>query len=287
MIARTLVLTAALTTAAAAQGAGQAPRFEVASIKENKSGAPEGGLRAQPGGRIEWTNTTLRGLIGTAYQRFGFDMRQTVGGPEWLDTARFDVLVQTGSGNPPVDPDGFPGQLFAMIRTLLEERFALVVHNEVREQPVYRLVTVRPGTIGPGLKRVAIGCAAAMKAMTGGERPPIREGRGPDCTFGGPPGRLQGNAVTIDMISRVLGRQVNRPVINQTGLDGSFDLDLHFSPEFAPPPPGAAPGDPPPAASDAPSIFTAVQEQLGLRLESTRGPADVLVVDKAERPTEN
>lgn len=215
-------------------------------------------------------------------------MRQTIGGPDWIDTARFDVLVQTGTGSPPLEPDGFPAQLFAMIRALLEERFSLVVHNEVREQPMYRLVLARrDGALGPGLRKLAIDCHASMKAMTEGQRMPMRDGRGPDCTFGGPPGRLQGNAITIDMLSRVLGRHVNRAVVNQTGLDGNFDVDLNFSPEFIPPPPGTAPGDVPAPASDAPSIFTAVHEQLGLRLESTKGPVDVLIVDRAERPTEH
>jgi uncharacterized protein (TIGR03435 family) len=121
----------------------EAPRFEVASIRENKSGSPEGSLRAQPGGRYEWTNTSLKGLIIVAHQRHAFDQREITGGPDWIDSARFDVLAQTGVGTPPVDPDGFPSGLFAMIRTLLEERFQLRVHNEVRERRIYALVIPR------------------------------------------------------------------------------------------------------------------------------------------------
>jgi len=267
----------------AAQAA--APRFEVASITVNRATTGEPDLRVQPGGRFAWTSTTLRNLIGTSFQRFAFDQREIEGGPAWIDTARFDVLVQTGSGAPPTDPEGFPGTLFAMIQTLLRERFSLATHEEVRERPIYRLVTVRADSrLGPELKAVAGGCGEALKALSNGERATERTGRGPDCAFGGPPGQLQGNAVTMDMLARVIGGQVRRPVVNATGIEGSFDVDLTFSPEFVPPPPGSRVGDLPPSPSDAPSIFTALQEQLGLRLESARGEVSVLVVDRAEMP---
>jgi uncharacterized protein (TIGR03435 family) len=126
-----------------------------------------------------------------------------------------------------------------------------------------------------------------MTTQAAGKGLPQRDGRGPDCTFGGPPGSLHGNAVTLDMIARVIGRQLNRHTVNATGIDGYFDLDLTFSPELVQSLPGRAPGDPLPAPTDAPSIFTAVQEQLGLRLEAARGQVDVLVVDRAEMPTDN
>jgi uncharacterized protein (TIGR03435 family) len=265
-----------------------APRFDVVSIRQNTSGAVEGGLRINPGGQMQWTNTTLKSLIGTAFQRFAFDMRETIGGPPWIDQARFDVIVQTGSGAPRVDADGFPSETFAMIRAMLAERFRLVTHNEQREAPIYRLVAARQGSsLGPGLRRVNVDCSTAMTTQAAGKGLPQRDGRGPDCTFGGPPGSLHGNAVTLDMIARVIGRQLNRHTVNATGIDGYFDLDLTFSPELVQSLPGRAPGDPLPAPTDAPSIFTAVQEQLGLRLEAARGQVDVLVVDRAEMPTDN
>jgi uncharacterized protein (TIGR03435 family) len=300
MLAATLLAAAAaLDVSAQAPRQSGPPQFDAVSIKQNRSADTAGGIRVSPGGRFEFRNTTLKGLIGSVFQRYGFDQRPTEGGPNWIDTARFDILVQTGTGTPPNDPDGFPGQLFAMMQALLRERFGLVVHNEMREQPIYRLVRVRPGgplekgplEKGPlwkGLRSVPEGCAAALKTLTGGQRAEWRPGRGPDCTFGGPPGQLQGNAVSMDMIARVLGAQVRRHVVNETGIAGSFDLDLTFSPEFVQGPPGSrAPGDPLPAPSDAPSIFTAVQEQLGLRLETARGPVDVFIVDRASMPTEN
>ena len=286
-VARTeMPLAIVIVALVAAQAA--APRFEVASIRENRSADAAPGFRAQPGGRFEWTATTLEGLIGLSYQRFAFDQRETEGGPEWMEAARFDVLVQTGSGTPPVEPDGFPRQLFAMIQGLLEDRFGLKVHNEVRERPIYRLVKVRPGAaLGPDLKPTAEACGQAMSAISGGQLATMRAGRGPDCSFGGRPGQLQGNAVTVDMLARVIGAQVRRPVVNDTGIEGSFDVDLAFSPEFVPAPPGSRVGDPTLRQTDAPSIFTALQEQLGLKLEPARGPVDVLVVDDARRPTPN
>lgn len=265
------------------------PVAEVVSIKQNRSGAPTGNLRVSPGGRYEWTNTTLKGLIGSVHQRFAFDHREIDGGPDWIDRTRFDVMVQTSGGAPPNDPDGFPGPLFAIVRAVLQERFGLVTHNEMRERAIYRLVRVRrDGPLGSGLRPVSEGCVDALKTLTAGaSRPEPRKGRGPDCTFGGPPGELQGNAVTIDMLSRVIGAQVRRPVVNETGIAGSFDVDLTFSPEFVQGPPGTQPPGPPPIVpADAASIFTAVQEQLGLRLEASRGPVDVLIVDRAERPAE-
>lgn len=275
------------TTGAVAQA--PPPRFDVVSIKVSRSGEIRSDIRVSPGGRYEWRNATLQSVIGSVFQRYGFDQRQTEGGPDWIERTRFDILVQTGTGTPPNDPDGFPGQLFAMMQAMLRDRFGLVVRNEVRQGPIYRLVRLRSnGPVGTGLRQVADGCVAAGKAMVAGEKLAPRQGRGPDCTFGGPPGQLQGNAVPMDMIARVLGAHVNRPVVNDTGLTGSFDLDLAFSPQFTGGPPGSrAPGDQAPAPSDAPSIFTAVQEQLGLRLETARGPVDVLVVDQARLPAEN
>jgi uncharacterized protein (TIGR03435 family) len=284
----TIAVAAAVAAAVVPATVAQSPRFDAASVKINKE-RTGGGIRLQPGGRYEFGNMTLRSLIGSAYQRFAFDGRQVIGGPAWLDTERFDIIAQTGSGTPPTDPDGFPGPLFAMMRALLEERFKVAVHNEAREQPTYLLVPVRrDGRLGSGITRLESGCPAAMKQMNAGERPAPRPGRGPDCSLGGGPGRLQGNAISLEIFARALSNEVGRHVVDKTGIIGDFDIDLTFAPEFSP----GRRGDPPPdaaalAAGDRPSIFTAVQEQLGLKLESSRGPVDVLVVDRAEMPTEN
>lgn len=173
-----------------------------------------------------------------------------------------------------------------MLRTLLAERFSVVVRPEQREGPAYNLVLARAdGRLGPSMKRVDVGCAASMAAVIEGQPREPRQGRGPDCKLGGGPGVMVGNAITMDMFARVLGSwELHQPVFNRTGLTGSFDLDLRFAVE---PQQRLRSQISSPPLSDAPSLFTAVQEQLGLKLESTRGPVEVLVVDSASRPKED
>ena len=259
------------------------PAFDVVSIKPTQSSAIGGGLRFNPSGRVEWTGTTLRNLIRMGYQRFGFDPREVVGGPGWIDSERFDIIA-TAERPPQNGPDGFPEQLLAMIRALAEDRFKVTVHNEQREAPIYTLVLARgDGRTGASLRQVPDACAEAMKALS--EKTP-RSGP-PPCSFGGGPGKLIGTGVTLTMFANVLASYVGRNVVDRTGVAGSFDFELTFDPSStARNPTGVVPG--PPVRDDtAPSIVTALQEQLGLKLESTRGPIDVLVIDQAERPTPN
>ena len=279
----------ALLLASSAVRAGQQPApvkepaFDVVSIKPTQSSAIGGGLRFNPSGRVEWTGTTLRNLIRMGYQRFGFDPREVVGGPAWIDSERFDIIA-TAERPAQNRSDGFPEQLFAMIQAFVEERFKVRVHNEQREAPIYALVLARgDGKTGAALRQVPDTCAEAIKAI--GEKTP-RSGP-PPCSFGASAGRLIGTGVTMTMFGYVLSNFVGRTVVDRTGIAGSCDIELTFDPATAAQaPPGAAPG-PTPADDTKPSIFTALQEQLGLKLESTRGPIDVLVIDQAERPTPN
>ena len=267
---------------AAQQVATPPPTFDVVSIKPSASGAVAG-LRFNPSGRVEWTNTTLRSLLRMAYQRFGFDPRDVVGGPAWIDSDGFDI-IGTAERPPRNRADGFPEELLVMVQALVQDRFKVRVHNEQREAPIYTMVLARPdGKTGVSLTRVPDACAEAMKAMA--DRGP-RSGP-PPCSFGATAGKLIGTGVTLPMFGNVLSGFVGRNVIDRTGLTGSFDIELTYDPaSAAKTPPGALPG---PTTRDdtAPSIFTALQEQLGLKLESTRGPVDVLVIDQAERPTPN
>jgi uncharacterized protein (TIGR03435 family) len=265
-----------------------APAFEVASVKANRSAGAQKSFQAAPGGRYTWTAVTLKSLIDVSHQRSAFDGRETEGGPPWIDTDRFDVLAKAPEGAALNDRDGFPGPLFAMIRALLAERFGLRTHTEVRERPVYALSLARPDKrLGSGLKKVETDCAAAMVSLaapTPGAAPPPG---GPPCTFGGGPGQLRGNTVSLAMLASVLSRQVGRPVVDRTGVADYFDITIEFAPDLdartsnGPAAPNA------PAGGDGPSIFTALREQLGLKLEATRAPVDVLIVDGAEPPTEN
>ena len=175
------------------------------------------------------------------------------------------------------------GELNGMLRTLIEQRFGVKTRNEQREGDVYTLTFARSDRkTGAGLRQVPDACAAALKELAGAAPLPPRSGP-PPCSFGGPPGRLIGTGVTIAMFASVLSGNVGRTVIDRTGLAGSFDIEMNFDPSST----AQAPPGPQPIDASKPSIFTALQEQLELKLESTHGPIDVLVVDQAERPTPN
>jgi uncharacterized protein (TIGR03435 family) len=280
-------LVAAAVVAAAPVAARQpAPAYEVASVKPNRTPAAVTRMQAAPG-RYSWTAATLKTLITVAHQRNAFDQREVVGGPDWIDSERFDVEVQAPPGATLTDPDGFPGPVFAMVRAVLADRFGLVTHNEVRERPVYALTTTRADRrLGGSLKRVDTDCSDAMRRLAA-PTPGAPPAGPPPCSFGSGPGQLIGTSVSLAMVANILSRQVGRPVVDRTGITDYFDLTLAFAPESDARTSNGPPPAPMPAVADAPSIFTALQEQLGLKLEATRAPVDVLVIDKASQPTEN
>src|SRR5262245_52552176 len=223
MFRRVLGLVMIATSAGLAQQAARpSPAFDVVSIKPNRSDAVDTGFRLNPSGRLEWTNTTLRALLRTGYQRFGFDPREIVGGPAWIDSDRFDVIA-TAERPPQTRADGFPEELLAMIRALAEERFKVKVHNEQRDAAIYALVLARPDRkIGSALRSVSDACAEAMKVMA--DRTP-RMGP-PPCSFRAAQGKLIGTGVTITMVGNVLSGFVGRLVVDRTGLAGRFDCEL-------------------------------------------------------------
>jgi bla regulator protein blaR1 len=279
------VLLLASSTAPIARQAAPQRSFDVVSIKPSPPGAPNRLPRISPG-RVEIFNTTLKRLIGMAYSRAAFDLRDIVGGPPWIDSERFDI-VATMDRPPEPDPTRLPAELGVMLGSLIEDRFGVKTHNERREADIYALVLARSDQkTGAGLRSVPDACGEAIKELTSGKPLPPRSGP-PPCSFGGPPGKLFGNGVTMTMFANVLSGNVGRTVIDRTELGGSFDIELTFDPASAAKAPPGAPLGPTVADDTAPSIFTALQEQLGLKLESTRGPVDVLVVDAAERPTAN
>lgn len=242
------------------------PSFEVASVKPNKSADRGMNMMSQPGGRMTATNITLQMLILNAYKIQSFQIAE---GPDWIRSDRFDI-------NAKADSDPTPEQRQLMLQSLLAERFKLAVHRETREMPVYALVLARAdGKPGPQLRPSDIDCEELARTKT---KPPLPvTGPGPrpvaPCrmTLGGN-GRLQAGALKIPNLVASLSSIVNRVVIDRTGLTGSFDLELQWSPEQS-------------ADTSGPSIFTALQEQLGLKLESTRGPVEVLVIDRVEQPS--
>jgi uncharacterized protein (TIGR03435 family) len=247
--------------------------FEVASIKQNRSGDSRASFGGQPGGRLVVVNNTLRNIVRNTWNLQNY---QIVGGPDWFDTDRWDITAKA--------PDGTvtePRQMLPLMRTLLADRFKLVVHNETRQLPVYALILARPdGKLGPQLRKSDLDCAAIAAAVARGEPAPPRSQDRPFCGTRTGPGSVMTSGVALPDFARNLSNATGRFVVDKTGLTGVFDLELKFTPD----PLGPTTADP---ATDVPSLFAAIQEQLGLKLEAQRSPVEVLVIDSARRPTEN
>lgn len=280
-----------ITTVSAAPAIAQTdlrPTFAVATIKRNSSGDAALSMRLQPGGRIVATNQPLRRLIVFAY---GLQPQQLAGGPPWLDTDRFDVVAQAEGTLSPTPPGGPPGQAQLMMQRLLEERFRLSVHTEARAMPVYALALVRSdGRLGPRIRRADRDCLALMTAAPGGvpvAPPQLPDGR-PACGArrDGAGRVLAGGADMRMLASQLLAGQVDRLVIDRTGLQGAYDFDLEYALD-ATERGGALSPDPATVVADRPSLFTALEEQLGLTLRPTRAPIDVTVIDRVSPPTDN
>ena len=183
-----------------------------------------------------------------------------------------------------------------MLRELLADRFKLATHPETRQLPIYRLVMARRDRMpGSQLKASGPECAPIVPPAgvplppppppgPGGGGTPLTVARGLPrrCGTMMHPGGMSSRGVTMDGLASMLAYGVERPIVNETGLAGEFDVDLTYAPDL-----GAAVSPTAAPASSAPSLFTALEEQLGLKLESARGPVSVLVVDRAERPAEN
>ena len=260
----------------AAQASG--PAFDVASVKPNKSG-PGAVQRVvmQPGDRVTMTNVTLRTLIQVAYPR----MSEIVGGPSWIGSGpsgdRFDV-------NAKAESSASRDQLQLMLRTLLTDRFKLTIHFETSDEPVYALVFARSDRrLGPTLRPAATDCATIRAGAQSDDRDPcgIRTFANALVT-----GRLSVRGLGLDQLVGLLSRDAGRKVVDNTGLASTFDCDLTWTPQkFLQ---GSFDRERFPSIDpNGPSIFTAVQEQLGLKLESQKGPAEVLVIDHVEKPSED
>jgi uncharacterized protein (TIGR03435 family) len=234
--------------------AARAQAFEAASIKLS-AGSGRGGGRSGPapgGERYQASNTFLRLLIAEAY-RVRFD--QVTGGPDWIDRDRFDINAK--AERPSKNPE-----LRVMLQHLLADRFQLRFHRETKTMPVYELTAEKTG--------------AKL-------RPP--EAPNADLAFEQSPGaphevKMKGRSVPMDYLAWRLSRVLDRPVADRTSIAGAYDFDLHFIEEVAPEIVERL-------SSTHPTIFEALRDQLGLRLESRRGPVEILVIDRAVRPEEN
>jgi uncharacterized protein (TIGR03435 family) len=260
-----LTIGAAVLSARQAQPSAQsaAASFELTSVKRNNSGDGRTSTRAQPNGGWSATNVRLRAVIARAYEVREF---QIDGAPDWVNVDRFDIV---GRG-----PEGTPAsQRFAMLRAMLADRFRLVTHVETREQPVYLLALARAdGRLGPQLKRSTLPCSGQTTPQPGSDC-------GVDTSTDNRFGTMSAKGVPMDNIAAALANfAVNRTVVNRTGLEGAFDAELRFATEGA----ALAVAN---RSDDASSIFTAVQEQLGLKLQSDRGPVPFIVIDSVQQPT--
>jgi len=252
----TLAIALAGTIAAFAQ-----PAFEISTVKPNASNDNRVMLQIPPGGRFQATGVTLKLLMTEGYSVRDF---QITGGLSWIGTERWDVVAKAEGF-----PDRIPLDTFRpMLRVLIEDRFQLKVHRESKEMPVYNLTVAKSG-----LK---------LAPNAGEPGPMLRFGRG----------ELTGKKVPIAMLLQVLSQTLNRTVVDKTDLKGEYDFTLKWTPEpgqgpgllgVGPPGPDALP----PVDTNGPSIFTAIQEQLGLRLESAKGPVEMIVIDGVEKPTDN
>jgi uncharacterized protein (TIGR03435 family) len=265
--------------------AAEGPRdvFDVASVKPNKTGDGDRDVTVSPGGRFTAQFATLRDLVQLAYPGQDGRLRdesRIISASDWMGADHFDVVATTSDL-----PNTFAGtdipagavrrdevaaidRVRAMLRALLAERFKLAVHTEQRQRPVYALVLAnRRGVLGPSLRPVDIDCVALReRAQT------VTPSRG-QAACGGfrllGPGRETAHAVSMAMLAGSLSGTDGRSVVDRTGLTGVFDLELEWN------------------SNDVagPSIFTALQEQLGLKLESATDSVDVLIIDHAEHPT--
>lgn len=267
---------------------GVRPSFEVATVKPTESGDNRFMIMMQPGGRFVAT-ATLKMLMGFAYRVRDF---QISGGPQWIATDRWNIegKAEEGSISPPTgspfDPT-LPNPMLMMVQSLIEDRFQARIHRETRELPVYELVVAKGG---PKIK-LSEDQSPFRPPERGAPPPPPPQPGGPTPrgSFRMGRGDLEANGVPLANFVQSLSQQLGRPIVDKTELkSGLYDFKLQWTPELGQGPGLPGPEAPPPSVdASGPSIFTAIQEQLGLRLESTKGPVEILVIDSVQKPTEN
>jgi uncharacterized protein (TIGR03435 family) len=254
--------------------------FEVASVKPSSSDEAGGSMGFQPGGRFRAMNIPAQSLIAVAYGNGkALLASQIAGAPAWLATSRFNIQAKV-SGDVASPAVMGPAQMAPTLRALLEDRFKLKAHMETRDEPIYELVKARAdGRLGPGLRASGVDCLALLQQRR--DNPSTARPLPSPCTAGlkASPGMFSAGSTTISNLVPTLSNAVERMVLDRTGLVGNFAIDLKWTPSGLPAEPSS--GDVPP------SIFTAVQEQLGLKLMSAKGPVDVLVIDHVEHPSED
>jgi len=251
--------------------------FEVASVKRNIDGGPTT-FNPQATGQFTVINFPFATLITAAYQLQPYQLQDA---PSWTREDRYNINARL---DPQIasrlQPEGHPPTWALALRNLLAERSRLTFHRETRELPIYALMVARADRkLGPNIQPAKADCdalrtesEAAARAGRPSPYPPRTETWTP-CGLRTAPGRIVSGGFGFAEFMRELSVRVGRQVVDRTGLEGRWDFYVTFSPDDSP-------------NADAPNLFTALQEQLGLKLDATRGPVNVFVIDRVERPTD-
>lgn len=253
-------MTTVLTLAAVLLWSQTQPSFEAAVVKPNKSGMRGYSLPPPRNGRFTATNAPLRELIVEAYQ---IQESQLAGGPSWINSEGFDVTAKSAG-------PAKRTEMYTMLQALLAERFGLVLHRETKEMPVYAITVAKSGPKMPKEGDEECG-EPSREHPCGGFN--VRNRR-----------QVYGERVSIPQLAMVLSALAGRMVVDKTGLAGNFDIKLEWTPDEGQLRGNESPNAPPTPESNGPSLFTAMQEQLGLKLESQRAQVEILVIDRVERP---
>jgi bla regulator protein blaR1 len=265
-----------------------APTFDVASVKPNKSG--DGGTRImfQPGGRFVATGITLKMLIRISYGVQDFQITQ---GPAWINSDKYDIEARGAAPDMGAMRNMTEEQRKAanevrkqMIQALLADRFKLTLHKESKDAPIYALVVAKSGLkikeLPPEVKP-----APGEEPKGPPDKPDPDHPRRGGMRMGR--GELKGEGIKLSFLADALSDQVGRKVFDKTGLTGEYNFEMKWTPDESQGQGFKGPGDAPPPDVNGPTIFTAIQEQLGLKLDPQKGPVDFLVIDHAEKASEN
>ena len=264
----------------------QEPRFEVVSIKRNTGGGAGSMMAVQPGGRVLVRNLPVQEVILRAY---GIQLFQLTGGSDWLQGERYDIEAKPSDGAV-VTADA----INVMLQAMLADRFKLNTRRETRESAIYELVMARSDQrFGEKLRQTSADCVAQRNRGTesAGSLPDAARIGGGDpipCGMvmsGG--NRIAAGGETMARFATMLVPRVQRIVVDNTGLTGLYDFDLQFLPDQGYGRAGAGPVRVYLVAADVPPLLTAIQEQLGLKLQPARGPVEYVVIESIERPSED
>lgn len=233
--------------------------FDVVSVKPSNPGSTNGTVvNVTAGGRLHVVNATLKDLIETAYDIRRF---QIEGGPKWADAMKYDIDATPNLSSEGTALPADWSNIRLEVQTLLRDRFRLELHRETKTASIYALGVAKGGVRSDALSST----------------------QSPQQGINASLGKMLGEAASMAQLAYKLSRLLERPVVNSTGLEGNYNFKLAWTPDLGPSVSGGESAD----ISGAPSLFTALQEQLGLRLEATKGPIDMLVIDSVEKPSDN